>query len=1045
MKKNLFGSITVAALLATPLVSMADTFFTDDFSNGSTTNASSIPGGTPTASHTSYDIAATKSTACNIAAHDLTLKLAAATSSGFHEAQALFTTNPVALVNSGDYIDLQVVFTNTGGTLLAGANNKSLIALGLYNSGTGGGANLNPPVAGALANSGLSDGTGSIYAAGNCASWLGFSAQICSNGTCRIQTRPIENGSLTYSGDQELLFNGASSGSYKNPGGTTVVTGPSTNLALTAGGVYTMELLIALTPTNTLSISNFLYAGAGTAGTVLYSQGTASTTNFISGTILGSFDGLAIGAFNSSSTGNNANPTMDITSILITGQSSPPPPPCIIAQPISVSVPVGGSAMFSISAGCGANMTYQWHRHGANLLNGGDISGATSSTLIIAPVASADFVSDYYVTVTGAGNFTTNSVNVSLSSRTAANLVWNGAGAGDGWDLATSADWLNGANPTVFNYGDNVTFDDTAVVNTVALNYSYLSPGSVAVNSQYPYKFQGSGSIAGLGSLLYEGSGRLTINNANSYSGGTIISNAGAYLYLGNLAGLGTGPVVFGQAGGQMEIVTAGGAASGINGDVVVADDFTIQLDGNGSYAGVFFGNLSGTAGKTLTFNPLYQTNFSRIRVYGADTVCNAKLALNGVDASGGSAVYVGTVLAPYNGNGSQTYNGIISGVGGLIQRANGTTILNGANTYSGGTTPSTGVIAFGADTVGAVTSGPIGTGPLFLAPELPNTTGSGTVLAWQGARTIANPFQYPSATNNQTLIIGGTNTLTFTGPITLNGNDNTTNYTTRIFQVTNTALTTFSGAISDAASGFGLTKTGSGVLALDNTETYTGPTSVSNGTLQVNGQLAAGAVTVATNAFLGGIGTILGPVTVQTGGALAPGDSIGTLTINNNLTLAGNLSIEVNKSASPTSDKVVVSGTLTNTGTGTVTVTNLGPALAPGDTFTLFNRAVANGGALSVTGANVIWNNKLAIDGTIEVQAVIATTPTNINYSLSGTNLTLSWPANYLGWFLQTNSMGVTTTNWFALPNSQTFTQVVINVNPAKTNVFYRLFRTLP
>jgi len=374
------------------------------------------------------------------------------------------------------------------------------------------------------------------------------------------------------------------------------------------------------------------------------------------------------------------------------------------------------------------------------------------------------------------------------------------------------------------------------------------------------------------------------------------------------------------------------------------------------------------------------------------------------------------------------------------------TTYFNGANTYSGGTTPATGFIGFGIDTTlddsGDILSGPIGTGPLLLFPDsTTSTTGSGGVLASGGAHTVANPIQYQSGTNNLTLIIGGTNALTFSGAITLNGNDGLGGPTNRFFEVTNTALTTFSGVISDGGSGFGLTMTGSGTLALTNTETYTGPTTVSNGMLKVNGQLAAGAVTVATNAILGGTGTILGPVTVQLGGALAPGDAIGALTINNNLTLAGNLSIEINKSASPTNDQVVVSGTLTNSGTGTVTVTNLGPALAPGDTFALFNKAVPNGGALSVTGAYATWTNKLAANGTIAVLSATATTPTNITYSLSGTNLTLSWPANHLGWILQSNSVGVTsTTNWFALPNSQTSTQVVISVNPARTNVFYRL-----
>jgi len=71
-------------------------------------------------------------------------------------------------------------------------------------------------------------------------------------------------------------------------------------------------------------------------------------------------------------------------------------------------------------------------------------------------------------------------------------------------------------------------------------------------------------------------------------------------------------------------------------------------------------------------------------------------------------------------------------------------------------------------------------------------------VLAANGARTIANPLQYPSATNNQVLIIGGTNSLTFTGPYALNGQDGTTPATNRTLQVNNTGPTTISGVISD-------------------------------------------------------------------------------------------------------------------------------------------------------------------------------------------------------------------------------------------------------
>ena len=56
-------------------------------------------------------------------------------------------------------------------------------------------------------------------------------------------------------------------------------------------------------------------------------------------------------------------------------------------------------------------------------------------------------------------------------------------------------------------------------------------------------------------------------------------------------------------------------------------------------------------------------------------------------------------------------------------------------------------------------------------------------------------------------------------------------------------------------------------------------------------------------------------------------------------------------------------------------------------------------------------------------------------------TRLTLSWPPNYLTWTLQSNIVSVVSnTNWFTVPNSASSTQFVITINPARSNVFYRL-----
>jgi autotransporter-associated beta strand protein len=405
--------------------------------------------------------------------------------------------------------------------------------------------------------------------------------------------------------------------------------------------------------------------------------------------------------------------------------------------------------------------------------------------------------------------------------------------------------------------------------------------------------------------------------------------------------------------------------------------------------------------------------------------------------------------IAPYNSTfGAQVFNGVISGVGYFNGR--GAVTLTGANTFENGSGLSLQLsgngttIGIGANSVptsgGPITSSPVGIGAIAF-----NTSGSevgtSTLVAVGGARTIANPLYYTSAGNSATLVFGGSNPLTLSGQIELSLATDTQG-SNRTWSVVNTALTTLAGVITDNGLGSGITKTGSGTLALNGANTYTGPTTVSAGTLQVNGSLAAGSAVTVSGGTLAGTGTINGPVTTTVGGALAPGASIGTLTVNNDLTLSGNLVVEVNRSGA-LSDLVNVSGLLTNGGIGTVTVTNLGANLQTGDTFTLFNKALANGAALTVTGggSSVTWSNRLAVDGKIQVLSVVATTPTNISYGVAGNNLTLTWPPSHLGWSVQSNAVSVASpANWFAIPGSASATQLVIPINPAQPNVFYRL-----
>ena len=139
-----------------------------------------------------------------------------------------------------------------------------------------------------------------------------------------------------------------------------------------------------------------------------------------------------------------------------------------------------------------------------------------------------------------------------------------------------------------------------------------------------------------------------------------------------------------------------------------------------------------------------------------------------------------------------------------------------------------------------------------------------------------------------------------------------------------------------------GLNKTGAGSVTLSGASTYTGTTTVSNGTLLVNGSLAGGgAVTVSNAATLGGNGAINGAVTVK--GAIAPGTSIGTLTLSNAATLNGLVVMELNRTNAQTADRLLLTSGTVNLG-GTLTVTNIGSTLQGGDIFALFSGPATSG-----------------------------------------------------------------------------------------------------
>ena len=124
---------------------------------------------------------------------------------------------------------------------------------------------------------------------------------------------------------------------------------------------------------------------------------------------------------------------------------------------------------------------------------------------------------------------------------TGADLAWRGGEAGNTWDVAGTSNWFaNGVwtntAATTFSQGNSVLFD-LAGSNNVPVNLAgTLSPARVTVFSPKDYVFAGNGSLAGTMMLVKSGPGTLTLDTTNVFTGATVIAG-GALFVNGSLEG----------------------------------------------------------------------------------------------------------------------------------------------------------------------------------------------------------------------------------------------------------------------------------------------------------------------------------------------------------------------------------------------------------------------------------------------------------------------------------------------------------------------------
>lgn len=547
-------------------------------------------------------------------------------------------------------------------------------------------------------------------------------------------------------------------------------------------------------------------------------------------------------------------------------------------------------------------------------------------------------------------------------------------------------------------------------------------------------------SIIGTGkSLTLAGTGITTLSGSNSFTGNTNLYSG--TLLVGHENAVGAGTLIL--AGGTL----ASTSSLTIARPTMVTIDSTIGGSNDLTFAGVFTASSGGN--RTLTVNNTGLTTMSGTMQLSSDG--NARTAT--INGSGNM-----TVSGPVNGGSTATVgSNLIYAGSGVLTLSNANNAYAGTTTIQSGTlsvsslanetVAGSSIIASGANTLtltaqavidlknAGVTVGTAiaGTG-IAGGTTITDITDNIVTLSANATASGTNNLTYGTATNsgigrssaaatslvidggtlqytgadvstNRLFSIGnsGTSTLDASGSGAVNftntgvvGMNNVQGERTLNLAGTNTGANTLAAVIGDSLlDATHLMKSGAGTWVITGSNTYTGNTTITSGTLSIgaNGSIAStkridvrtggtldlsaqSAFTLGSSQTLQstGVGTVTGPAGVlSANGTVAPGGvaTTGTLNVIGSLTLAGTTLIDLNNAGGTLTWDMLTATTLTLG--GVVTFNATGDAFVGGEVFTVLGASNWSGNFSSINlpalASGLTWDySTLGVDGRLLV-----------------------------------------------------------------------------